>query len=123
MPTRDEIKKAMKDTGGSYVLLTPKGTLHIRTEEDIPPDEELAMGNPEEEARTLEEMQRQVRDLQARMQTLRPSTTPVPVASAPTVDPNLGLKQGTEGIEGTAEVPKVGGTTSDATESRRPRRG
>jgi hypothetical protein len=92
MPTREEIKKAMQETRGSYVLLTPKGTFHIRTEADIPSDAELARGDPDQEARTRDDLQRQIRELQAQVRTLAPSSAPVP--PEPTVNPDLGLKQG-----------------------------
>jgi hypothetical protein len=121
MPTREEIRKVMQETRGSYVLLTPKGTFHIRTEADIPSDAELARGDPDQEARTRDDLQRQIRELQAQVRTLAPSSAPVP--PEPTVNPDLGLKQGTEGVETTPDVPTAGGTTSDATEPKRSRRG
>lgn len=84
MPNRKEILETMEKTRGSVLMRTADGRLlHLTGPDAVPPDEELARGDPAAEAATLAELRQQMAALQGRMAGLSVTTTAPSVVVPP----------------------------------------
>lgn len=84
MPNRKEILETMEKTRGSVLIRTADGRLlHLTGPDAVPPDEELARGDPAAEAATLAELRQQMAALQGRMAGLSVTTTAPSVVVPP----------------------------------------